>query len=133
MRLVFSAMAEQRHRLIFGEMLQEAESEFLAMILDSLIAAIDRPAFPQFLAVSVAEFGPFDFSRQKFVPELLTWAEIGHPNIETVFRQAPASTPCRENPQTILASLDFSVNRLCFEHGFRLAQLEGRTSNTLQT
>lgn len=122
MLFVFSTMAQQRHRLIFGEMLQEAQSEFLTVILDSLIAAIDRSVLAQFLAVSVAEFGPSDFSGQKFVPELLAWAEISHPNVETVFRQAPASTPCCENPQTVLTPVDFSVNRLCFEHGFRLAQ-----------
>jgi len=41
MRLVFSAMAQQRHCLTPGEVLQEPQGEFLAVILDSLIPAID--------------------------------------------------------------------------------------------
>lgn len=63
MLLVFGAMAQQRHGLVLGKMLQETQSEFLAMIFDSLVAAIDRAVLTQFLAISIAEFGPRDFSR----------------------------------------------------------------------
>ena len=76
MPLVFGAMAQQGHNLVLRKMLQEAQSEFLAVIFDSLVAAIARAALTQFLAVSVAVFGPRDFPRQKFIPELLARPEI---------------------------------------------------------
>ena len=84
MWLVFGAMAEQRHGLILRQVLEEAQGEFLAVILDSLITAIDQSVFPQFLTVAITEFGPGNFPRQKLVPELLARAEISHPNIEAV-------------------------------------------------
>jgi hypothetical protein len=116
MRLVFSAMAEQGHRLILGEMLQEAQGEFLAVILDSLISPIERAAFAHFLAVSIAEFGPGDCACKKFAPELLTRTQICHPNIETVVRQTPAAASRRENSETVLPRLDLAMNRLRLEH-----------------
>ena len=120
MLLVFGAMAQQRHSLVLRKMLQEAQSEFLAVILDSLVAAIDRAVLAQFLAISVAEFGPRDFSRQKFIPELLARPEIGHPNIVAIFRQAAAPAARRENSQTVIARFDRGVNGLCLEHGLGL-------------
>jgi len=44
MPLVFGAMAQQGHNLVLRKMLQEAQSEFLAVIFDSLVAAIARAA-----------------------------------------------------------------------------------------
>jgi hypothetical protein len=103
-------MAEQRHRLISGKMLQEAQGEFLAVILDYLVAEIDRPALKQFFAISSAEFGPRDFPRQKIVPQLLARPEIGHPNIVSVFRQPPAPAARRENSQTVVLRIDFGMD-----------------------
>jgi hypothetical protein len=56
-------MAEQRHRPILGKMLQEPQSEFLAVIFDLLVAAINPSVFAQFPAIPDAELGPGDFSR----------------------------------------------------------------------
>ena len=95
--LVFGAMAQQRYSVVLRKVLQEAQSELLAVIFDSLVAAINRSALTQFLAVSVAELGPRDFPRQKFIPELLARSEICHPNIVTVCRQAAASASSGEN------------------------------------
>jgi hypothetical protein len=110
MRLVFGAMAQQRHRLILGKMLQEPQSEFLAVIFDYLVAEIDRPVFAQFLAISAAEFGPRDFPRQKVVPQLLARPEIGHSNIVSVFRQPPAPAARRKNSQTVVLRVDFGMD-----------------------
>ena len=69
MRLVFGAMAEQRHGLIFDQTLKEPQREFLSVILDALVAAINRPAFPQFAAITAAELGPGNFAGQKFLSQ----------------------------------------------------------------
>lgn len=110
MRFTFGAMAEQRHRLILGKMLQEPESEFLAVIFDYLVAAIDRAALAQFLAIASIEYLPRDFASQKFIPEVLARPEIGHPNIVSVFRQPPAPAARRENSQTVVLRIDFGMN-----------------------
>jgi hypothetical protein len=122
MLFVFGAVAEQRHRLGFRKMLQEPQSEFLAVILDSLIAEIDRPAFTQFPAISVGVSAPREFPRQKFVSKALARAEIRHPNVVSVFRQAPASATRYKDSQTVLMRIDFGVNGLCFEHGLGLGK-----------
>ena len=58
MFLVLGAMTEESHGLAPGQMLQETQGEFLAVILDLLVAAINRPVFAQFPAISDAELGP---------------------------------------------------------------------------
>ena len=89
MRLVFRAMTEQRHGLIFGQVLQEPQREFLPVILDSLVAAINRPVFPQFAAITAAEFRPGDFAGLKFLSQSLARSQVGHPNVKPVRRQTP--------------------------------------------
>jgi len=121
---VFGAVAQQRHRLGFRKMLQEPQSEFLAVILDSLIVEIDRPAFPQFPAISAGIGAPCEFPRQKFVPKALARAEIRHPNVVSVFRQAPASATRYEDSQTVLMRIAFSMDGLCFEHWVRARQVK---------
>jgi len=76
-----NATSQQRQGLVLREMLQEAQSEFLTVVFDPLLATIDRATLAQFFAVPVAVFGPGDFSRQKFIPELLARPEICHPDI----------------------------------------------------
>ena len=117
MLFVLGTMAQQRHRVIFGEMLEETQGEFLAVILDSLIAAIDRAALAQLFPISLAVLRPGDFPRQKFIPELLARAEVCHPDMVKVFRQAPSSAARRENSQAVLKRLDPGVNGLGFDHG----------------
>ena len=114
--LVFRAMAKQRHRLASRKMLQEAQSEFLAVILDSLVAAINRTILTQFPGISVAEFWPSNRPGQKFTPECLARPKICHPDIVAVFRQAAAPATRHENAQTILARLDWGMSGLCFKH-----------------
>jgi (2Fe-2S) ferredoxin len=102
MLLILGAMAEQRYRLALRQMLKEAQGEFLAVILDSLIAEIDRPALAQFLTVTVAVFRPGDLSSQEFIPKLLARPEIRHPDMVAIFRQAAAPASRGQDPQTIL-------------------------------
>lgn len=63
MLLILGAMTQEGQGLGSRQMLKEAKSEFLAVILDLLIAAINRPVFAQFPAISDAELAPGDFSR----------------------------------------------------------------------
>ena len=50
MRLVFGAMAEQRHGLIFDQTLKEPQREFLPVILNSLaISLLRRPETTPFM------------------------------------------------------------------------------------
>ena len=116
MRLFFRAMAEQRHGLIFGEMLQEPQREFLPVILDSLVPAINRPAFPQFAAITAAEFRPGNFGGLKFFSQSLARSQVGHPNVKPVRRQTPPAPTRRENPQAVFPRFDLRVNAFGFEH-----------------
>src|SRR5450755_3414167 len=56
-----NATSQQRQGLVLREMLQEAQSEFLTVVFDPLLATIDRATLAQFFAVPVAVFGPGDF------------------------------------------------------------------------
>jgi hypothetical protein len=119
MRFVLGAMAQQRHGLFLGKMLQEAQGKFLAVVLNSFIALIDRSAFAQFLAIPIVELRPADFSGNKFIPELFTWSQVGHPDIVTILWDAPAQAARRENAKAVVAPLDVGMNGLGFEHKVR--------------
>src|SRR5207302_1875887 len=116
MRLVFGAMAEQRHGLIFGQMLKKPQCEFLPVILDSLVAAINRPAFPQFATIAAAESRPRDFAGLKFLSQALARSQVGHPNVKPVHRQTPPAPTGRENPQAVFSRFDLRANAFGFEH-----------------
>src|SRR5438067_12836687 len=116
MRLVFGAMAEQRHGLSLGQMLQEPQREFLPVILDAFVAAINRPAFPQFAAITAAEFRPGDLAGQKFLSQSLARSQVGHPNVKPVRRQTPPAPTGRENPQAVFPRFDLCINAFSFEH-----------------
>ena len=122
MPLILGAMAEQRNRLVFCQKLKEAQGELLAVILDSLIAAVDRPALAQFLAVTRAVFWPGDLSRQEFIPQRLAGPEVRHPNMVTIAWQAAAPSSRRQDPQSILERFDPGVNRLRFDHDYLRAK-----------
>jgi hypothetical protein len=96
MGFVLGAMAQQRYGLVLGKMLQEAQGEFLAVVLNSFIALIDRSAFAQFLAIPIAELRPGDFSGNEFIPELLAWSQVGHPDMVTILWDAAAQAAPRE-------------------------------------
>ena len=56
--LPFGAMAHQGDRLAFCELLKEAEGEFLPVVLDRAIAAVNGAAFKQFFPITTIELGP---------------------------------------------------------------------------
>ena len=123
MRFVLGAMAQQRHSLALGKMLQEAQGKFLAVVFNSLIALIDRSVFAQFLAIPIAELRPADFSGNEFIPELLAWPQVGHPDIVTILWDAAAQAARRENAKAVLAPLDLGMNGLGFEHEMQSRRL----------
>jgi hypothetical protein len=59
-KLLFTAVAYQRHWSSSSQFVQETKRELLAVIPDRPIPAIDRPAFEQLVAIPLAERRPRD-------------------------------------------------------------------------
>lgn len=81
MGLVFGTMAHEGNGLAPGQLLKEAEGEFLAVVFDGAVAAINCAAFKQFLPITATELGPREFPGQEGAEEGFAGAEICHPNI----------------------------------------------------
>lgn len=58
MLLVLVAETQESDSLIRGEMLEEAESEFLTVVLDRCVAGIKCRALKQLIPISPREFTP---------------------------------------------------------------------------
>ena len=80
-RLVLIALAQERDRTALRQVLEEAQRELLAVILDRPVAAIDRATLEQFLAIAPGKLAPRDLVGLKSTQELLARAEIGHPHL----------------------------------------------------
>lgn len=117
--LVLGAMTKQRHGSSLRQMLEKSQREFLAVIFYSFVPAIDPARLSQFIQITTAIFLPGNLARQNCVSQFFTGTEVRHPDIETIAGQAAPPPAGRQNPQSILPWLDFSVNRLGFEHPVR--------------
>ena len=62
---VLRAMAHQGHGTALGQLLEQAQGKFLAVVFDGSIALVHGSGLEQFLAVTMAEFGPGDFAAQE--------------------------------------------------------------------
>ena len=89
--LGFGAMAHEGNGLAPGQFLKEAEGEFLAVVFDGAVAAVNRAAFKQFLAVTTVELGPGNFSIQHRAQQSFAGTKVGHPNIVSGTRQATSA------------------------------------------
>ena len=116
MPLLLGAMTKERHSSRLRQVLEESQGEFLAVIFDSFVAAIDPARFPQFFQIPAAVFLPGNLVRQNGVSQFLARTEVWHPDIETIAGQATSPPTGRQNPQSILPRLDFGVNGLGLEH-----------------
>jgi hypothetical protein len=118
MLFILGAMAKQRNGSGFGQVLEKPQGEFLAVILDPLIPAIDRARLAQLCQITAAVFRPGYLTREDCISQLLARPEVCHPNVETIAGQSPAAPARRQDPKTILLRFDFGVNGLGFEHQF---------------
>src|SRR5262245_1588321 len=117
MLLGLVAMAKQRHVLSSAQLLEQAQREFLAVVLDAPIALIDAAALRELLAIAAAEFAPRDRARPEIVQQRLARREIRHPHIVPARRQAASAETRRQDAQAVLASLNRRFDGLGLDHG----------------
>src|SRR5438477_6227028 len=98
MRLVWGAMAHHSHGPAFRQFLKEAEGEFLPMVLDGAIAAVNRAAFKQFLPVTAIKLAPGYLFIQHRAQQLLAGTKVGHPNVVARGRHATSTKASGQNP-----------------------------------
>jgi hypothetical protein len=115
--LVFGAVAEDRSGAVLREALEEAEGEFLAVILDGVVRGVGTAAVEKLGAVTARELRPSQLSGQEGAEEHLTRSEIWHPDIVEVLRHAAATEPGGEDAETDSAWSDRGVNALGSKHG----------------
>lgn len=58
---VFGALAHEGEGLVFGQFLEEAQCEFLAVVFDGAVFFVDGAVGEKFGFVALGEFGPVDF------------------------------------------------------------------------
>ena len=114
-RFIFGAMAQQRDRAVPSDRLQQPEGEFLTVILDRGIGAVQFIALKQFFAVAMAELLPFDPARLKVAQQTFARTKIGHPDIVLRCRHAPATKSCRHDTQSILLGFHRGKNGFRFD------------------
>jgi len=112
--LILIAMTHQRDIAATSQLLNQPQSELLAVILDLLVGAIEaNAAVKQLSAVTPAKFGPTDLVEPKQVEQLFARPKIRHPLVIPRFLKTPPAYTRRQDPQPIV----FSVNRRV--NGFR--------------
>ena len=111
MRFLFRAMTEERHRPAAREMLQKSKGELLPVVLDILVAQVDRTAFAQLQQVAAAILRPTVLPGKKCVAQFFARSEIRHPDVVTILRQTTSARAARiRNPsrsRSIGVSTDF--------------------------
>src|SRR5437016_10448831 len=112
MLFVLLAMAQQRHRPPAAELLDEAQRELLAVVLDRPVALIDAAAVGELLAVAAAELAPGDRARAGIVQQRFARPEIRHPHVVAARRQAATAEARRQNAQAVRARLDGRLDGL---------------------
>jgi hypothetical protein len=116
MLLRFVAMTQERHGPFTGQVLKQAQSELLSVVLYSFVPPIDFAGLVKFLQITAAILRPANLAAKNGVTQLLAWTEVCHPDIEALPRKTPPAASRCQNAQTILR-FDSSVNGLGFEHG----------------
>ena len=103
MLLLFRAMTQQSDRVGLGQLLEQAQREFLAVILDRSIFPVNRPTFEEFLAITSTEPAPADLAGLYRPQQLLARTEVRHPDIISGRGHAAPTKPRGQNAQSILA------------------------------
>ena len=100
-RLVFAAMAEHSDCLFLRQTLEQAQSELLPVVLDGWIARIHFIRLEQLGAIALAEPGPGHLALLKRAQQLLAWAEVRHPDVIAIRRQAAPAEARDEEAETV--------------------------------
>ena len=114
--LVFRTVTEQGNRITSREALQEAEGEFLTMILDSLASTVDGAIHEELAAVVAKETRPRNPAGQPLLQKAFAGAKRWHPDVVPVRRHSATAKPRGENTEAVAFSIDWTPNRLCPEH-----------------
>ena len=110
MRLIGTAMAQERDGHAFRQSLQQPKRKLLAMIFYRVVSLIDGAALDQFLPILPAELTPMNGPGLECPQQLFARAEVCHPDVILRPRQAAATKSRRQNPQAIFVGLDRRKN-----------------------
>ena len=113
--LVFIAEARQCDGLTEGELLQEAEGEFLTVALDRCIADVERPAIKQLTSISSGELAPGDLPRLKSPQKFFARSQAWHPDVIAIGWKCVAVKAGRKQAQPV-PSLYFRVDGFGLYH-----------------
>src|SRR5260221_2160117 len=114
---VFATMAQQRHVLAPGEVLDETECELLPRIADDRVLRFACIRTQYLRAIAPRPLAPVCFVNR--LEQALARAETRHPNVIAIGRHPVAPVARDENPQAI-GLLNRRVNGFGFQHGVRL-------------
>ena len=120
LRLILGAVAHHRHVARGGETLQQAQREFLPVVLDGAAARVDPSAHEQLLPVGASELCPGESSRLEGPQEPLAWPKRRHPYIVATQPHPPSTEPSDEDSQSVVLRGIGTVDRLCLEHLIRI-------------
>ena len=81
LRSLFRTLAHDRDCLLFRQDLEQSQRELLPVILDETIPIVDRSVFEEFFSIAPPELDPAKLLIQESPKQLLTRAQIRHPNI----------------------------------------------------
>src|SRR5262245_27560968 len=103
--LVFGAVTHERNVPFAGKLLDEAQRELLAVVLDRPALTVDRAVEKQFPPVGPSECGPRDLSGQKVPQQTLARSQARNPHV-VARRGHPASAETRdEKAQAVLPAV----------------------------
>ena len=106
--LILVTVAHQGDVLSASKALQEPKREFLAVILDAVIAFVDGARLPELLPIAAAEFDPACCASRE---QLFAWRKVRHPNVIAIGGQISSPKARRKDTQSILPAVDRRINR----------------------
>jgi hypothetical protein len=109
-------MAQQRDMTRPGEPLDEAQGEFLSVILDTTAAHIDRSVHKHFGSVRAGKFRPRDTASLTSLEKPLARSQGRHPDVVSIGRHSAATKSRRQNPKAVGFSVDRTPDRFGPEH-----------------
>src|SRR4051794_20804675 len=106
MHFVFRAVTKESDCPFRGEVLEEAEGELLAMVLDVAIPLVDAAAFAQLLEVTPAILGPANCSGEEGIAQRFARAQVSHPDVVAILRQTTPASARGEDAEPVHAAFD---------------------------
>jgi len=112
-QFALGALAEQRHVLPPRQFLDQAQREFLAMVLDRLIPGVKILGKEKLLLVSADIFLPANLAGLPLSQQGLARTQAGHPDVITTFRNTTAAKPAGQDAEAV-AGLNRRMDRFGF-------------------